>query len=498
MLIKQQHKKMVIQFINVEVLIMYVVSFFCLLDAIQTITTIQGGIQVVVKKRDKEYVITNAHVVPYNAKLLLKYDCHINVEVCSTIRAVKYLYKYVYKANDRTMIRLKKNSSSNANADAEFNVVNEIKEYIDCRYISSIEAAYRLLEFNMHGRSPAVLPLMVHLPDQQYVLFDAEKTVEQLKKAIKKSRKTTLQAWFENNLRELENPLSNEELGYDIDGNLKPRGPELLYHEYPKYYAYENGKFHRRKGNSKWQLGRLHTAHASQGQRWYLRILLTHVRGATGYLDLLTHTTDDGKTKTYNCFKKRCIVEGLLKNDKEWDNALKEASEFKSAPQLRRLFALIIKECHPQDVQKLFRKYRNNMIEDMEYQYKRSCNTNLMADIPQNVIEKMYNSALYEVCSILQDYNVNLTEHDLIQPSKSDCFKVEAKEIVNERKYNSNDCKLEYETKYNQMNNQQKAVFDELKDAIDDEHRTVKNNLFFIDAPGGTVCFRFVHIFSHL
>ena len=46
----------------------------------------------------------NRDVIPYNPSLLLAFDCHINVEVCSTVRAVKYLYKYVYKGNDRAQV----------------------------------------------------------------------------------------------------------------------------------------------------------------------------------------------------------------------------------------------------------------------------------------------------------------------------------------------------------------------------------------------------------
>uniref|UniRef100_A0A2S2QZL5 Uncharacterized protein n=1 Tax=Sipha flava TaxID=143950 RepID=A0A2S2QZL5_9HEMI len=34
----------------------------------------------------------NDSVVPYNPYLLLKYNAHINVEVCSTVKSVKYLY----------------------------------------------------------------------------------------------------------------------------------------------------------------------------------------------------------------------------------------------------------------------------------------------------------------------------------------------------------------------------------------------------------------------
>jgi hypothetical protein len=33
----------------------------------------------------------------------MRYQCHINVEVCSSITVVKYLYKYVYKGHDRAL-----------------------------------------------------------------------------------------------------------------------------------------------------------------------------------------------------------------------------------------------------------------------------------------------------------------------------------------------------------------------------------------------------------
>ncbi|KAI5418014.1 hypothetical protein KIW84_042594 [Lathyrus oleraceus] len=43
----------------------------------------------------KDRFVDNRWVVPYNPWLLLKYDCHINVEICSSIKSIKYLYKYV-------------------------------------------------------------------------------------------------------------------------------------------------------------------------------------------------------------------------------------------------------------------------------------------------------------------------------------------------------------------------------------------------------------------
>ena len=40
---------------------------------------------------------TNADVAPYNRWLTSKYGCHVNVEAVNKIRAVKYLFEYVYK-----------------------------------------------------------------------------------------------------------------------------------------------------------------------------------------------------------------------------------------------------------------------------------------------------------------------------------------------------------------------------------------------------------------
>jgi hypothetical protein len=39
-------------------------------------------------------------VVPYNPYLSLLFNCHINVEVCTSVAAIKYLHKYVYKGHD--------------------------------------------------------------------------------------------------------------------------------------------------------------------------------------------------------------------------------------------------------------------------------------------------------------------------------------------------------------------------------------------------------------
>ena len=36
-------------------------------------------------------MLNNQWVVPYNPYLVSKFDCDINVEICSTVKAVKYI-----------------------------------------------------------------------------------------------------------------------------------------------------------------------------------------------------------------------------------------------------------------------------------------------------------------------------------------------------------------------------------------------------------------------
>jgi hypothetical protein len=141
----------------------------------ETVTDVNG--YPIYRHRDMGHTILvhgieldNCWVVPHNVCLLTKYDAHINVEVCNNIRAVRYLFKYVYKGHDRAIVEI---SCQSDNA-TEGNMVetDEIKKYLDCHYVSALEAAWRIFKFDMHERFPIVERLQYHLPNMQMVLFD--------------------------------------------------------------------------------------------------------------------------------------------------------------------------------------------------------------------------------------------------------------------------------------------------------------------------------------
>ncbi|XP_051160511.1 uncharacterized protein LOC127290984 [Leptopilina boulardi] len=54
----------------------------------------------------------NQYVVPYNPTLLQLFNFHINVEVVSSIKSVKYLYKYIYKGHDAAAIEITDSANS--------------------------------------------------------------------------------------------------------------------------------------------------------------------------------------------------------------------------------------------------------------------------------------------------------------------------------------------------------------------------------------------------
>jgi hypothetical protein len=109
--------------------------------------------------------LDNRSVVPYNMQLLKKYNAHINVEWCNKTHMIKYLFKYVTKGSDRAKIYFELTANTtNASPGPQIAPPNEIREYIDARYLSTCEALWRIFEFDIHFRVPSVERLAVHLP----------------------------------------------------------------------------------------------------------------------------------------------------------------------------------------------------------------------------------------------------------------------------------------------------------------------------------------------
>ena len=79
------------------------------------------------KKTWTEYEYTSKDVVPHNTWLLEKFNCHINVEIYSSLKVIKYLLWYPFKGETRVIASVQ-------------NVQDEIKQYKDMRTVGATEA----------------------------------------------------------------------------------------------------------------------------------------------------------------------------------------------------------------------------------------------------------------------------------------------------------------------------------------------------------------------
>ncbi|KAG2191993.1 hypothetical protein INT47_006630 [Mucor saturninus] len=113
--------------------------------------------------------LDNIWVVPQNIYLCTKYDAHINVEICNTVSAVKYLYNYVYKGHDRASVQVSSDGQQNS-----LICQDEINRFIDARYVSAPEAIWRIFGFSLHKEFPAHQRLTIHLPGQEMVYFSED------------------------------------------------------------------------------------------------------------------------------------------------------------------------------------------------------------------------------------------------------------------------------------------------------------------------------------
>ena len=96
-----------------------------------------------------------------------------------------------------------------------------------------------------------------------------------------------------------------------------------------------NGKFWQwRKYKNRGQVGRIVSAHLAEGERYYLRVLLNHVTGATSYQHL---RMVDGVLQP--TFREAAEKRGLIEEDTTLDDCLTEATMYQMPSSLRRLFA---------------------------------------------------------------------------------------------------------------------------------------------------------------
>nr|XP_016471553.1 PREDICTED: uncharacterized protein LOC107793670 isoform X1 [Nicotiana tabacum]XP_016471558.1 PREDICTED: uncharacterized protein LOC107793670 isoform X1 [Nicotiana tabacum]XP_016471563.1 PREDICTED: uncharacterized protein LOC107793670 isoform X1 [Nicotiana tabacum]XP_016471572.1 PREDICTED: uncharacterized protein LOC107793670 isoform X1 [Nicotiana tabacum]XP_016471583.1 PREDICTED: uncharacterized protein LOC107793670 isoform X1 [Nicotiana tabacum]XP_016471591.1 PREDICTED: uncharacterized pro len=388
----------------------------------------------VVKVRGHD--LDNSWVVPYNPYLLGKFNCHINVEVCSDIKVVKYLYKYICKGHDKIVF-----SVQNNDANIE---IDEVNEYRSARWVSPPEAVWRLFRFPISKMSPNVCRLQVHLDGQQLVSFKKNMDINTIVNNPM-VKKTMLTEFF-----------------YMNKTNENAMKLNLLYREFPEYFVWSSSDKFWALRQCRCTVDRVVTCHPTEGERYYLRLLLMHVRGPTSYEDLLMVNGEPCSS-----FRESVEKKGLLQYDNSLTECMSEAASYQMPYSLRRLFATLLVHCNPTNPRELWEQFEESMSED----YK------LLQTIE---IKEIRYQVLNHINDILHSMGHNVNEYQLIpQTIRTSAAAKEAKEIHFERTITVSEDEVQL---HKRLNKNQLTAYDVIINRVFSN----KAGAFFIDGPGGT------------
>ena len=387
------------------------------------------------KTQDRTY--NNCSVVPHNPYLSVKYNCHINVEICASIKAIKYIHKYIYKGPDQATLEIG-------------DIRDEIKEFVDARYIGPHEAVWRLLELPMHEEWPHVYRLPVHLKDEQQVYFNPNDVADNVLQRDA-SKKTQLTEWFKAN----------------TDFRV---ARDCFYQDFPQKFVWNKSKKGWTPRKKDFAIGRMMAVHPSSGERFYLRLLLTVVKGAKEWKDLRMFNGVE-----YPTYKEACRARGMLEDDGEWDQCLLEAGELQTGYQLRALFACILLHCQPTQPEILWQNHRERICDDLRHRLTARNITN-----PTN--DQVFDYGLHLLEGVLLKAGKRLSDFPPMPLPQGQWIMDGQNPILQAHlDYNRYELQLEVQDRLATFNPEQRAVYDAVMGSVDNN----RGQLFFLQSAGG-------------
>ncbi|XP_021974699.2 uncharacterized protein LOC110869784 [Helianthus annuus] len=305
-------------------------------------------------------------------------------------------------------------------------------------------------------RSPSIMRLPFHLPGQQTVCFGPDEDVNQVlnKPSVNSSM---FLSWMQRNQ----------------DPN-DPVARTLTYVQFPRFYVWKLDQciwVPRIKGKT---IGRIHSVSLSTGEAYYLRILLNKVKGPTSFDDIKTVNG-----RVYDTFRDACYALGLLDDDSEYIEAIKEANISGSAGYIRNLFATMLLSStlsRPEVVWESTWKY---MTDDFLYRFSKYHRVSGLS-IPD---EQLKNYVLCEIEKFLTRNNSSLRRFvSMPYPDTSSLDNFRCRLINEELAYDRTDLQNVYQGQVNLLTDEQRSVYDEIMNAVDGDN----GGVFFVYGYGGT------------
>jgi hypothetical protein len=391
----------------------------------------------VVPARRREVSVHDGWVVPYNPALLLKYEAHINLELASTRRVVKYLFKYLMKGG----------SLQNVTVTPLGKQEDEIEHYVTKRMVGASDACWRLLDFPVSRSEPTVECLPVHLEGKQPVIIrpgePADETVSASSKLI---------VYFDRPHHEAFDEVTYQSFYERFMVHTKrPRSAGVYEHPDGKHFVTP-----RQRGA---KVCRLFWVSPNRGEQYYLRILLMSTP-CRGYAHLLSLGGPGCRT-----FQDVARNLGLVEDEEEYRQALREASTFMLGPRLRSFFVILCNMGAPAAL--LWDFFKNSLCEDH------------LERNPEDP-ELAYKLSLIEIDRSLRLQGSSLTDHGL--PHVQDDTTELGRELLNYGENLQRRIVEEWEPK---LSHDQRRAFEYLRSLITHPGEGGNRRTIFLDGPGG-------------
>ncbi|KAF8077513.1 hypothetical protein N665_1031s0003 [Sinapis alba] len=222
--------------------------------------------------------------------------------------------------------------------------------YFSNRYLSACESTWRILAFPTQYRSTPVEKLTFHLEGEQPVVYKHGDSVESVMSRVYLT-KTMFLAWFDC------------------------------------CFAF----------------GRLAPVSPNSGQLYYLRVLINKVKGPRCYNDIKTN-----KGIILPSYEEACYELGLLDDDKEYIEGLKECSYWASCRYVRHLFAMMLLSCSLSMPKLVWESTKDILSEDVLYMERKK------RKYPDLILseEEVMNATLVLIEKILRSKNSSLSNWD--------------------------------------------------------------------------------------
>lgn len=178
-------------------------------------------------------------------------------------------------------------------------------------------------------------------------------------------------------------------------------------------------------------------------------------------------------------YKEACYVLGLLNNDKEWRDALQEASQWAMPYQLRELFVTLLLFCEVTDVKTLWECSFKDLSEDIERKKRR------LFKHPELILseDQIRTYTLLEIDRILVKFGKSLADFkEMPQPDLTGVESMDNRLIAEERLYDIKQLQEDWSTRIRSLNKEQLDVYDRVVQAVEKD----TGEIFFLYGHGGT------------